>query len=152
MAESGIAKEGSGLDLSSESTGSLGLDQSTPIRVIARAGRMLVLEAGDGQGPVVPWDRDMVLSGNVRSFPLADLLNLVHNTGKSGFLLFEFERANGDVIGTGPVPLGKDGRTTYQEWFPFQENETVTVRVRAVHEDLRQVGVAVGTFTIRKAK
>jgi len=52
---------------------------------------MLLLECGDGEGPAVPWDRDLVLSGDVRSFPLADLLSLVHSAGKSGFLLFQHE-------------------------------------------------------------
>jgi len=92
VADCGIADQGFGLDLSSESKCSLGLEQSNSIRVTARAGRMLLLEAGDGTGPAVPWDRDMVLSGNVRSFPLASLLSLVHNAGKSGFLLFQHER------------------------------------------------------------
>ncbi|MEE8164357.1 MAG: DUF4388 domain-containing protein [Myxococcota bacterium] len=91
MADWGTADQGFGLDISSESKRSLGLDQSGSIRVTARAGRMLLLESADGNGPPVPWDRDLVLSGNVRSFPLADLLSLAHSAGKSGFLLFHHE-------------------------------------------------------------
>jgi hypothetical protein len=91
VADWGIADLGFGLDLSSESKSSLGLDESNSIRVVARAGRMLLLESTDGTGPAVPWDRDMVLSGDVRSFPLADLLSLVHSAGKSGLLLFQHE-------------------------------------------------------------
>ena len=53
---------------------------------------MILLETGDGQGPAVPWDRDLVLSGDVRSFPLADLLSLIHSAGKSGFVLFQHEK------------------------------------------------------------
>jgi hypothetical protein len=39
----------------------------------------------------MPWNRDLVLSCDVRSFPLADLLSLIHGAGKSGFLLFEYQ-------------------------------------------------------------
>jgi len=67
-------------------------------------------------------------------------------------LLFEVELENGDVIGSAPVVLGEDGRTTYSAWYPLQENETVKYRVRAVHDDLPQVSVAVGSFTVRKAE
>lgn len=51
---------------------------------------MVLVEAGGSVGPAVPWDRDLVLSSDVRAFPLADLLQLVHAAGKSGFLLFQF--------------------------------------------------------------
>jgi hypothetical protein len=37
----------------------------------------------------VPWDRDLVLSADVRAFSLADVMQLVHASGKSGFLMFE---------------------------------------------------------------
>jgi hypothetical protein len=60
---------------------------------VAQAGRMTLLETGDGIGPVMPRDRDLVLSCDVRAFPLADLLSLVHRAGKSGYLLFEFQDA-----------------------------------------------------------
>jgi hypothetical protein len=68
----------------------LGLS-SPDVWVVAQAGRMTLLESGDGVGPVMPRDRDLVLSCDVRAFPLADLLSLVHRAGKSGYLLFEFQ-------------------------------------------------------------
>ena len=85
------AEQGFGLGISQESKRGLGLDESNSVRIAARAGRMILLETGDGEGPAVPWDRDLVLSADVRSFPLADLLSLVHAAGKSGFLLFQHE-------------------------------------------------------------
>ncbi len=52
---------------------------------------MTLLERGDGSGAGLPDNRDLVLSSDVRSFPLADLLSLVHGMGKSGLLLFTFQ-------------------------------------------------------------
>ena len=52
---------------------------------------MTLLETGEDHGPVMPRDRDLVLSCDVRAFPLADLLSLVHGAGKSGYLLFQFQ-------------------------------------------------------------
>lgn len=68
----------------------LGLAEGQSARVVGRAGRMILVEAEGGSGPAVPWDRDLVMSADVRAFPLADLLQLVHAAGKSGFLLFQF--------------------------------------------------------------
>jgi len=80
-----------GQSFSEESRVSLGLHKDEGLRVLARAGRAILLERGDGGGAAVPWDRDLVLSSDVRAFALADLLSLVHGAGKSGFLLFQFE-------------------------------------------------------------
>jgi hypothetical protein len=87
----GHPADGFGLSISTESKQGLGLGEDDSVRVAARAGRMILLESGNGEGPAVPWDRDLVLSGDVRSFPMADLLSLVHAAGKSGFLLFQHE-------------------------------------------------------------
>ncbi len=76
--------------LSVETASQLGLREGQSARVVGRAGRMILVEAEGGDGPAVPWDRDLVLSSDVRAFPLADLLQLVHVAGKSGFLLFQF--------------------------------------------------------------
>lgn len=75
-----------------ESRAQLGLAPDEGLRVVATAGRAILLERGDGQGAAVPWDRDLVLSCDVRAFPLADLLSLIHGAGKSGFLLFQCDR------------------------------------------------------------
>ena len=86
-------KTASGLEgsLSPESLNLLGMSSQVDVRVVAQTGRMTLLENGEGSGPPIPRDRDLVLSCDVRAFPLADLLSLVHRAGKSGYLLFEFE-------------------------------------------------------------
>jgi hypothetical protein len=86
-------KSGSGLgrSLSPESLDILGLSSQVGVRLVAQAGRMTLLESGEATGPAIPRDRDLVLSCDVRAFPLADLLSLVHRAGKSGYLLFEFQ-------------------------------------------------------------
>ena len=83
---------GFGKVFSEESRASLGLSKSEDVRVLARSGRVILLERGNGGGAAVPWDRDLVLSCDVRAFALADLLSLVHSAGKSGYLLFQYER------------------------------------------------------------
>jgi hypothetical protein len=77
--------------LSIESRASLGFRSDVDVRVVARTGRMTLIENVEVGASVVPTDRDLVLSGDVQSFPLADLLSLVHASGKSGLLLFECE-------------------------------------------------------------
>ncbi len=93
MSASRAAGPAFGSSLSADAAGELGLGEDQSARVVGRAGRMILVEAEGGTGPAVPWDRDLVLSSDVRAFPLADLLQLVHAAGKSGFLLFQF---NGD--------------------------------------------------------
>lgn len=93
MSASHAASPAFGSSLSADAAGELGLGENQTARVVGRAGRMILVEAEGGVGPAVPWDRDLVLSSDVRAFPLADLLQLVHAAGKSGFLLFQF---NGD--------------------------------------------------------
>ncbi|MEM9177993.1 MAG: DUF4388 domain-containing protein [Myxococcota bacterium] len=82
---------GFGRSFSTESKQALGVAPDEGLRVLARSGRAILLERGDASGTVVPWDRDLVLSSDVRAFALADLLSLVHDAGKSGYLLFQFE-------------------------------------------------------------
>ena len=82
---------GFGRSFSAESKQILGLEPEEGLRVLARSGRAILLERGDEQGTAVPWDRDLVLSSDVRSFALADLLSLVHDAGKSGYLLFQYD-------------------------------------------------------------
>lgn len=77
--------------ISDESRTALGFRDQGPIGIVARTGRMTLVESTDTPGVELPTDRDLVLSSDVRSFALADLLSLVHSTGKSGLLLFEFQ-------------------------------------------------------------
>jgi hypothetical protein len=68
----------------------LGLAHDEAVRVLASNARTMVLErSGPESATALPWDRDLVLTADVRAFPIADLLNLVHAAGKSGFLFFQ---------------------------------------------------------------
>ncbi|MBK7950202.1 MAG: DUF4388 domain-containing protein [Deltaproteobacteria bacterium] len=107
-----------GSDLSADAVAQLGLREGQSARVVGRAGRMVLVEAEGGAGPAVPWDRDLVLSADVRAFPLADLLQLVHAAGKSGFLLFQFggdEKAvylsRGEVVFAGVESRSRSARS-----------------------------------------
>jgi hypothetical protein len=64
-------------------------DEPTSVRALATGPRTVLLERLDGDGGAVPWDRDLVLCADVRAFSLADVMQLVHASGKSGFLMFE---------------------------------------------------------------
>jgi hypothetical protein len=90
MSKERQAATASGGSLSSESLARLGLDADVDVRVVARSGRTMLLESGAGDS-MLPRDRDLVLSCDVRAFALADLLSLVHRAGKSGYLLFEHD-------------------------------------------------------------
>ena len=79
---------GQGLQLDSEQREHLGLDADESVRVVQRSGRLIVLErVGDEGATPVPWDRELIMTADVRAFPMADVLNLIHEAGKSGFLL-----------------------------------------------------------------
>lgn len=81
------------LHLAPEQRERLGLEQVESVRVLSTRGRTILLERTGRAGcQAFPWDRELVLSADVRAFSLADLLHLVHSSAKSGFLFFE----NGD--------------------------------------------------------
>lgn len=68
----------------------LGLAADESVRVLAANARTLVLERVRPEATTaLPWDRDLVLTADVRAFPIAEVLSLVHATGKSGFLFFQ---------------------------------------------------------------
>ena len=92
MSGSAQAAFGGEVALSDELRQELGLGSGEAIRVLHSSGTALLLERGCSDFPAaVPWDRDLVLSAEVRAFPLADVLSLIHNSGKSGFLYFRRE-------------------------------------------------------------
>ncbi len=67
-----------------------GLEEHESIRVLTSGARTILLErVGDVSGAALPWDREVVLVSDVRAFALADLLRLLHESSKSGFLYFE---------------------------------------------------------------
>ena len=78
----------------------LGLEPGESVRKLrSTTGRTLVLErTGGDETTAVPWDRELVLSADVQSFPLADLLSLVHSAGKSGFLTFSNTPPHGEPV------------------------------------------------------
>jgi hypothetical protein len=80
---------GCDLTLSEEQREQLGLAAEESVRVLHAGGSTILFERTRSDSPVaIPWDRDLVLSAEVRAFPLADILNVIHASGKSGFLYF----------------------------------------------------------------
>ena len=67
----------------------LGLSDLQSLRVLGSTPRTVLLERTGPDSTPLPFDRDLVLTADVRAFPLADLLQLVHASAKSGFLYFE---------------------------------------------------------------
>ncbi len=78
------------LVFSEEQCAALSLPQGESVRVLATGARTILLERlGGDAATAFPWDRDLVLTADVRSFSIADLLHLLHSSTKSGFLSFE---------------------------------------------------------------
>ena len=68
----------------------LGLKEGESVRLLASGSKTILLERLEaGASEALPWDRDLVLTANVGSFSLADILHLLHASSKSGFLFFE---------------------------------------------------------------
>ncbi len=67
----------------------LGLAPEERVRLLQSGARTVLLERLDGAGGVaLPADRALALVCDVRAFPLADVLGLLHGARKSGFLFF----------------------------------------------------------------
>ena len=83
------------ITLEAEQAEALGLTREPcQVRPLAVGHRTLMLERIDPDAPPIPWDRDLVLAADVRAFSVADVLQMVHSSGKSGFLQFE----HGDCV------------------------------------------------------
>lgn len=67
----------------------LGLGPDEGVRLLSATPRTLTLERLAADSLALPFDRELVLIADVRAFPMADLLELVHASSKSGFLYFE---------------------------------------------------------------
>jgi hypothetical protein len=67
----------------------LGLSEFQSLRVLTSTPRTILLERAGPDSTPLPFDRELVLTADVRAFPLADLLQLFHASAKSGFLYFE---------------------------------------------------------------
>jgi hypothetical protein len=77
-------------NLSDDRRALLGVGDDESIRVLDQRRRTIVLERIRGEDSIAfPWDRELVLNADVGAFPLADVLQLLHASSKSGFLYFE---------------------------------------------------------------
>jgi hypothetical protein len=78
------------VELTADQRSLLGLAAGESIRTLDARHRTILLERiGPAEFTALPWDRDLVLSADVRSFSLADVLHLLHSSNRSGFLHFE---------------------------------------------------------------
>jgi len=78
------------LVFSPENSRRLGLEPDEPVRLLATGSKTVLLERLRAEATdALPWDRELVLSADVGSFALADILHLLHASSKSGFLFFE---------------------------------------------------------------
>ncbi len=78
------------LEIADSQRSALGLDEGDTVRVLSSTPSTVLLERVRPTGaPPLPWDRDLILTADVRAFSLADVLHLIHSAAKSGFLLFE---------------------------------------------------------------
>jgi hypothetical protein len=90
MAPGAKARISTPLNLTPEQREQLGLTAGESLRVLTTGAQTILLErTGGSSGVALPFDRELVLTAEVRAFALADLLNLVHAQAKSGFLCFE---------------------------------------------------------------
>jgi hypothetical protein len=117
--ERGLAAEldgasfGAELGLDDELRERLGLSRGESLRLIHSGGRLLLLERTGGPASgALPWDRDLVLTADARAFPLADVLRLLHDGGKSGFLSFSEGDAEKSVyLSRGEVVFASSNQT-----------------------------------------
>lgn len=77
------------LPLDEQLRSQLGLGAEESLHVLQTGANTVLLgRTGAGTATPVPWDRDLVLTADVRAFALPDLLHLLHDAKKSGFLCF----------------------------------------------------------------
>jgi hypothetical protein len=72
---------GGELALSDDLRGQLGLEARESLRILDSSGSTLILERKSDSPVAIPWDRDLVLTAEVRAFPLADFLHVCHGAG-----------------------------------------------------------------------
>jgi len=77
------------LEFSAEQRERLCLGPEDSVRVLSSGSHTILLERAGGGGNALPWDRDLVITADVRAFALADILHLLHSSAKTGFLFFE---------------------------------------------------------------
>jgi hypothetical protein len=77
------------LEFSPEQRERLSLGPDDSVRVLSSGPHTILLERAGGAGNPLPWDRDLVITADVRAFALADILHLLHSSAKTGFVFFE---------------------------------------------------------------
>ena len=81
------------VEFSAEQKAFLGINEDETVRFLASTPGMIQLERVGDRGPrAYPWDRELVLTADIRAFSVADVLHWIHSASKSGYLAFE----NGD--------------------------------------------------------
>ena len=79
-----------GQNFSPEQRAWLGIGEDESVRVLTAGARTVLLERCGGESSAaLPWDRELVMIADVRAFALADLLQMIHDSAKTGFLFFE---------------------------------------------------------------
>src|SRR5262245_41156027 len=90
MARDNSVRSWTELHFSPEQRGWFGIDPHESLRVLSTGSRTILLErTGGPSATALPWDRDLVLSADVRAFSFAAVLHLLHASSKSCFLFFE---------------------------------------------------------------
>jgi len=85
-----VARSATEAQFTSEQRSWLGLSENESVRVLTSGSHTILLERCGGEtAAALPWDRELVLTADVRAFALADLLQMLHASAKSGFLYFE---------------------------------------------------------------
>jgi hypothetical protein len=106
-------RSSAGAQLSAEQRAWLGLEETESVRVLASGSRTILLEReGGSAAAALPWDRDLVLTADIRAFSLVGVLQLVHESTKSGFLFFEDrDHAKSVYLNRGEVVFAASNQT-----------------------------------------
>ena len=125
MAHTPAGNRSAELALGADLRQQLGLSRDEKLSVVDTSAHFVMLErTGAAKSFAVPWDRSLVLCADVRSFPLADLISMIHDSGKSGFLAFESEftpaPAQGSQVSPDPPDSGNRETAIY-----FRRGEVV---------------------------
>jgi hypothetical protein len=147
-----VAKSARELQFSSEQRAWLGLGESESVRVLASSARTIVLErCGGDSAAALPWDRELVLIGDVRAFALADLLQIIHASAKSGFLFFETgEHAKAVYLSHGEVVFATSNQMVDRLGQCLLRAGTITAEQFRVARDAFKQGTHFGKILVER--
>ena len=78
------------IEFSAEQKALLGIEEDETLRLLLANSAFILLDRVRPEGPrAYPWDRDLVLTADIRAFSFADILHTIHESSKSGYLAFE---------------------------------------------------------------